>query len=54
VRFDRCLATVAAKEPSAVLELAPGGTLAALVKRAVPGVAITALKTAADAASVTA
>ena len=50
VRFDLCLATVAGKEPDAVVELAPGGTLAALVKRAVPGVAITALKTPADLA----
>lgn len=50
VRFDLCLATVAAAEPASVVELAPGGTLAALVKRAVPGVAITALKTPADLA----
>jgi [acyl-carrier-protein] S-malonyltransferase len=50
VRFDLCLATVASREPAAVVELAPGGTLAALVKRAVPGVAITALKTPADLA----
>jgi len=50
VRFDLCLATVAAAEPDSVIELAPGGTLAALVKRAVPGVAITALKTPADLA----
>lgn len=48
VRFDLCLATVAAATPTSVVELAPGGTLAALVKRAVPGVAITALKTTAD------
>ena len=50
VRFDLCLQTVAAAGPDAVIELAPGGTLAALVKRALPGVPVTALKTPADLA----
>lgn len=44
VRFDLCLATIASLEPTQVYELAPGGTLAALVKRALPGVPVTALK----------
>jgi [acyl-carrier-protein] S-malonyltransferase len=48
VRFDLCLASIAATAPTSVVELAPGGTLAALVKRAVPGVPIIALKTPAD------
>lgn len=38
VRFDRCLATVAAADPACVVELAPSGTLTALAKRALPGV----------------
>jgi [acyl-carrier-protein] S-malonyltransferase len=50
VRFDLCLATVAGLEPSAIVELAPAGTLAALVKRALPGVPLTALKTSNDLA----
>lgn len=44
VRFDLCLATLADLAPDSVVELAPGGTLAALVKRALPGVPVTALK----------
>jgi [acyl-carrier-protein] S-malonyltransferase len=48
VRFDRCLQTIAELGPTSVVELAPGGTLAAIAKRAFPGVAITALKSAAD------
>lgn len=46
VRFDLCLA--AATGATRVLELAPGGVLAALVKRALPGVPLTALRTADD------
>ena len=49
VRFDLCLQTVAGTSPADVVELAPGGTLAALVKRALPGVPVVALKTPADA-----
>ena len=48
VRFDLCLQTIAGLSPSGVLELAPGGTLAAIVKRALPGVAVTALKSPSD------
>ncbi len=48
VRFDQCLASIASLAPSLVLELAPGGTLAAVAKRALPGVPIVALKTPAD------
>jgi len=44
VRFDLCLQTLAGLAPTEVVELAPGGTLAALVKRALPGVPVTALK----------
>jgi [acyl-carrier-protein] S-malonyltransferase len=48
VRFDLCLATVAGLEPSSLIELAPGGTLAALAKRALPGLPLTALKAPSD------
>jgi [acyl-carrier-protein] S-malonyltransferase len=48
VRFDLCLSTIASFNPSLVIELAPGGTLSAVAKRALPGVPIVALKTAAD------
>jgi [acyl-carrier-protein] S-malonyltransferase len=50
VRFDLCLKTVAAAAPDAIVELAPSGTLAALVKRAVPGVPVVALKAPSDLA----
>ena len=48
VRFDLCLAALGSLQPTAVVELAPGGTLAALAKRALPGVPLTALKAPAD------
>jgi [acyl-carrier-protein] S-malonyltransferase len=48
VRFDLCLQTIASLQPSLVIELAPGGTLAAVAKRALPGVSIVALKTPSD------
>ncbi|MFN2539215.1 MAG: ACP S-malonyltransferase [Mycobacteriales bacterium] len=48
VRFDLCLATLAGLDPAAIVELAPGGTLAALAKRALPGIALTALKAPSD------
>lgn len=48
VRFDLCLATLAGLAPTRVVELAPGGTLAALVKRGLPGVPVVALRTPAD------
>ena len=44
VRFDLCLAAAGERATSAV-ELAPGGVLTALVKRALPGLPVTALKT---------
>ena len=46
VRFDLCLATLAGAEHA--VELAPAGVLAGMVKRAVPGLPVTALKTPAD------
>ena len=46
VRFDLCLA--ATDGATAAVELAPGGVLTALVKRARPGLPCTALKTADD------
>lgn len=48
VRFDLCLQAIAALEPSTAVELAPGGTLTGMAKRALPGVTTVALKTAAD------
>jgi [acyl-carrier-protein] S-malonyltransferase len=48
VRFDLCLATIRQLQPSALVELAPAGTLAALAKRALPGVPLTALKAPSD------
>ena len=48
VRFDLCLATLAALEPSSAVELAPAGTLVALAKRALPGTALSGLRTPAD------
>jgi [acyl-carrier-protein] S-malonyltransferase len=50
VRFDLCLQAIAAAGPARAVELAPGGTLTALAKRAIPGVALTALTSPADAA----
>ena len=46
VRFDLCLA--ATTGATSAVELAPGGVLAALVKRSVPGLVCTPLKTADD------
>lgn len=43
VRFDLCLRTLADMGVTAVIELPPAGTLAGLVKRELPGVAITKL-----------
>jgi [acyl-carrier-protein] S-malonyltransferase len=48
VRFDLCLRTIAGLQPTLVIELAPGGTLSALAKRALPGVPVVALRTPAD------
>jgi [acyl-carrier-protein] S-malonyltransferase len=51
VRFDLCLQSIAALQPDAVIELAPGGTLTALAKRALPGVELIALRTPDDLAA---
>jgi [acyl-carrier-protein] S-malonyltransferase len=40
VRFDRCLSSIATYSPTLVVEVAPAGTLVALAKRALPGVAL--------------
>ncbi|MCW2620765.1 MAG: S-malonyltransferase [Frankiales bacterium] len=48
VRFDLCLQTLAGLTPTGVVELAPGGTLAGMAKRSLPGVSIVALKSPAD------
>jgi [acyl-carrier-protein] S-malonyltransferase len=44
VRWDRCMETMAALGVTALLELPPAGTLAALAKRALPGVRVLAVK----------
>jgi [acyl-carrier-protein] S-malonyltransferase len=48
VLFDLCLATLAGLGVNGVIELAPGGTLTALAKRALPGVDLVALRTPDD------
>ncbi len=48
VRFDLCLARLSALGADRVVELAPGGTLSGLAKRALPGVDVVALRGAAD------
>jgi [acyl-carrier-protein] S-malonyltransferase len=50
VRWDRCMETLAALGVTAVVELAPGGTLSGLVKRALPGVETVAIRTPDDLA----
>jgi [acyl-carrier-protein] S-malonyltransferase len=45
VRWDRCMDTMADLGVTALIELVPGGTLTGLAKRALPGVALLALKT---------
>lgn len=52
VRFDRCLDRLRQIGATEVVELAPGGTLAGVVRRAVPGVHVTALRGVEDAARV--
>jgi [acyl-carrier-protein] S-malonyltransferase len=51
VRFDLCLRTLAELGVTAVIELPPAGTLAGLVKRELPGVAITKLSGPGDLAA---
>jgi [acyl-carrier-protein] S-malonyltransferase len=45
VRWDKCMETMSDIGVTAMIELIPGGTLAGLVKRALPGVELLALKT---------
>jgi [acyl-carrier-protein] S-malonyltransferase len=51
VRWDRCMATMTGLGVTTMIELAPGGTLTGLAKRAMPGVATVALKTPDDLAA---
>lgn len=51
VRFDSCLETLAGLGVTGVIELAPGGTLTAVAKRALPGVELVALRTPDDLAA---
>ncbi len=51
VRWQECMATMAALGASALIELLPGGTLTGLARRALPGVATLALKTPDDLAA---
>jgi [acyl-carrier-protein] S-malonyltransferase len=45
VRWDLCMRTMADLGVTAIIELPPAGTLTGLAKRALPGVAVTAVKT---------
>ena len=45
VRWDECMRTMAQRGATALIELPPGGTLTGLARRALPGLALTALKT---------
>ena len=48
VRWDLCMATLAAQGVTGVIEVAPGGTLTGLVKRAQPGIELFAIKSPDD------
>ncbi len=48
VRWDLCTDTLIAQGVAALIELAPGGTLAGLAKRAIKGLPIVAMKTPED------
>ncbi len=48
VRWDKCMATMRTMRATAFIELPPAGTLTGLARRAMPGVALLALKTPAD------
>ena len=48
VRFDLCLAALAPFTSTGVVELAPGGTLAPLVKRGLPGTDVVVIRTPDD------
>lgn len=54
VRFDLCLQRLDALGVSGVVELAPGGTLAGLARRALPGTSVVALRNAGDVPAATA
>jgi [acyl-carrier-protein] S-malonyltransferase len=45
VRWDECMRSMAGLGVSAFIELPPGGTLTGLARRALPGLAMAALKT---------
>jgi len=45
VRWDQCMATMSAIGVTALIELAPGGTLTGIAKRALPGIELLAMKT---------
>lgn len=51
VRFDRCVEQLQTLGASGVVELAPGGTLAGVVRRALPDVSVVALRSADDVAA---
>ena len=44
VRWDRCMETLGERGVDAVVELAPGGTLTGMVKRALKGTATLAVQ----------
>ena len=48
VRWDLCMATMATRQVTGVLELLPGGTLTGLAKRGLKGTAQLAVKTPED------
>ena len=48
VRWDLCMATLATQGVTGVIEVAPGGTLTGLVKRAQPGIELFAIKSPDD------
>ena len=48
VRWDLCMETLATRGVTGVIEVAPGGTLTGLVKRAQPGIELFAIKTPND------
>jgi [acyl-carrier-protein] S-malonyltransferase len=48
VRWDQCMRSLAGMGASAVIELPPAGTLTGLARRALPGMALLAMKSPAD------
>jgi [acyl-carrier-protein] S-malonyltransferase len=51
VQWQECMRTMASLGTSALIELVPGGTLSGLARRALPGVATSAIKTPDDLAA---